>query len=394
MAPDPIQCSAPDCNHNFGTATGGALERLIDLHARTAHPPEAPPQANNVKAEKVRRPSITSQGTTEDWTYFKSRWEEYKAATKLAGEDLVYQLLETCEESLRKDLTRCYGTLVGETEANVLNFIKILAIRPENAMVNRVKLQNLHQERDEPMRSFVARLRGQAGACTFTKTKRCQCGQDVIVDFSEDMVRDSLVRGLEDEDIRLHLLGQANQDMTLEETLQLAEAQECGRRSASRLIQPAEPQATANATSNYNRRRNNAQVQQRNNTQPMQNPQPNQQRTNTQPNHNPQSYQQSNQRNNQSSNKNSSARCSHCGQQGHGNGRSYHTRMKNCAAFNHQCAKCSRLHHFESSCRASQLPAQQYPASAINQDAVFQEFNNAGFFDAASSDPLCATYDS
>lgn len=377
MAPDPVQCSAPDCTHSFGSATGQALTALIELHARTAHPPTAAPQPANVKAEKVRRPVIASQGTTEDWTYFRSRWEEYKAATKIAGTDIVYQLLETCEETLRKDLTRCYGTLVGETEENVLNFIRILAIRPENVMVARVKLQNLHQERDESVRSFVARLRGQAGVCNFSKTKRCQCAENVTLDFSEDMVRDALIRGLEDEEIRLHILGQANQDMTLEETLQLAEAQECGRRSAVRLLQPTDAQipTTANATSSY-RRRNNAQLQQHN-TQPTQNSQP---------------YRRNNQSGSQSPNATASPKCSHCGQQGHGNGRSYRARMKYCTAFNHRCTKCSKLHHFESSCNASQRTTQQNPVSAINQDAVFQEFNNAGFFDSSSSDQVCASY--
>ena len=111
---EPVLCSAPDCHHSFGSATGQALVALIELHGRTAHAPPTPAATEpaNTKAEKVRRPTITSQGNTEDWTYFHSRWQEYKAATKLTGTDIVHQLLETCEESLRKDLHRTYGTLV------------------------------------------------------------------------------------------------------------------------------------------------------------------------------------------------------------------------------------------------------------------------------------------
>ena len=265
--PEPVICSAPGCEHNFGSATGNALVSLIELHARTAHPPAPAAEHATVKAEKVRRPAITSQGTTEDWNYFCSRWREYKAATKLTGDNIVFQLLETCDENLRRDLTRTHGTLVGESENAVLGFIKTFAIRPENVMVARVKLQNLHQERDESVRSFCARLRGQAGVCAFTKNKRCQCNQEVFVDFSDDMVRDALIRGLEDDEIWLHILGQANHNMTLEETLQQAEAQECGKRSAGRLVQPSDLQTTVNATSSY-RKRNTIQPQRRNNTQP------------------------------------------------------------------------------------------------------------------------------
>ena len=126
MAPVPVRCSAPLCTYTFGTddMDGQALARLIDLHARTAHPPPAAADPVTTKAEKVRRPTISTQGNTEDWTYFHSRWQEYKAATKITGPDIIFQLLETCDETLRKDLTHTYGTLVGESEANVLTFIK------------------------------------------------------------------------------------------------------------------------------------------------------------------------------------------------------------------------------------------------------------------------------
>ena len=119
-----IVCSAPDCGYSFGAATGNALNTLIELHARTAHPPEVPPQpTSNMKAEKFKRPTISPQGTTEEFNYFKSRWHEYKSATKMEGRDIVFQLLESCEETLRKDLTRCYGSLIEETEENVLKCI-------------------------------------------------------------------------------------------------------------------------------------------------------------------------------------------------------------------------------------------------------------------------------
>ena len=47
------------------------------------------------------------------------------------------------------------------------------------------------------------------------------------------MIRDTLIRGLADEDIQLDILGQCNQNLTLEETLQMTEAKESGKRSAS-----------------------------------------------------------------------------------------------------------------------------------------------------------------
>ena len=189
----PIQCSAPGCDHTFpDTLSDGILGQLLELHARTAHPPTAAPQvtAPSTKAEKVRRPTITTSGTSEDWVYFCQRWDEYKVATKLTGTDILFQLLECCEESLRKDINRTYGTLTGQTEEDALKSIKVLAVRPENIMVARVQLQNIQQDRDEPVRSYCARLRGQASVCQFTKAKACTCTLNVTIDYSNEMVRD------------------------------------------------------------------------------------------------------------------------------------------------------------------------------------------------------------
>ncbi len=63
---------------------------------------------------------MTSAGTTEDWVYFKSRWSDYVRATRLTGQDKVIQLLECCDEQLRRDLTRnAGGTLADKTEDEV-----------------------------------------------------------------------------------------------------------------------------------------------------------------------------------------------------------------------------------------------------------------------------------
>ena len=70
-------------------------------------------------------------------------------------------------------------------------------------MVSRMQLQQMRQDRDEPVRAFSARLRGQAGVCSF----KIECTCKTQVDYSNIMIRDSLIRGLEDEEIRLDKRG-------------------------------------------------------------------------------------------------------------------------------------------------------------------------------------------
>ena len=122
-------------------------------------------------------------------------------------------MLECCDEQLRKDLTRSAGgSLTGKTADEVMAAIKKLAVRNENTMVARVTLHNMRQDRDEPVRSFCARLQGQAAVCKYIM--KC-LGCDIDVNYTEPIVRDALAKGLVEPDIQLHLLGDKNQNMSL-----------------------------------------------------------------------------------------------------------------------------------------------------------------------------------
>ena len=75
----------------------------------------------------------------------------------------------------------------------------------------------MHQDRDETVRSFGARLQGQANICKFIV--KCP-GCSVDVNYTEAIMRDVLSRGLADSDIQRDLLGDKKQGMTLEEVFQ------------------------------------------------------------------------------------------------------------------------------------------------------------------------------
>ena len=332
-------CSWSDCTYVTEDTDAPVAMQLLSLHDgthRRTHT-QAPDKST---AEKVKRPTIDQAGTSEEWAYFEQRWEDYKQATRLQGNEVIYQLLECCEENLRKDLTRTHGRLNTETEQNVLKFIKTLAVRPENVLVARVQLQCLRQDREETIRSFCARLRGQARVCNFTQQKQCSCSEKVDFDYSEIMVRDALIRGIADEDIRLEIVGQPKQDMTLDEVVQMAEARESGRRSAGQLLAGTSPTVSASAASSY--RRNNS-------SKPVVFKPP-------------------------VNKEGPSAHCRYCGQSGHSS--SFQVRQKKCPAFNHTCSKCNIRHHYESRCRRDDKTTSPSSSKAISQNDASSTFEN------------------
>ena len=80
-------------------------------------------------------------------------------------------------------------------------------------MVARAALHDMHQDIDEPVRSFCARLMGQANICNYS-VECPDCKKDVS--YTNHIVRDCVMRGLSDDDIRLDVLGNESQHKTLD----------------------------------------------------------------------------------------------------------------------------------------------------------------------------------
>ena len=131
-------------------------------------------------------------GTSEEWTYFLTRWEEYHEESKLTGTDVVPQLLECCDEDLQNDLTRTARcSLTTKTATEVFSAMRALAVCRENTMVARVALHNMTQDRDETIRAFGAEINGQAGISNHT-TKCTAINCRAEVDFTDTILCDVL----------------------------------------------------------------------------------------------------------------------------------------------------------------------------------------------------------
>ena len=112
----------------------------------------------------------------------------------------------------------------------LLESIRKLAVRTENTMVARVALHDMHQDRDEPVRSFCARLMGQANICKYS-VECPNCKKDVS--YTNHIVRDCVTRGLSDDDILPDVLGNKRQHKTLDSLISYIESKEAGKRSIS-----------------------------------------------------------------------------------------------------------------------------------------------------------------
>ena len=140
-----VQCEFEGCEKTFDNSNLETYLGLLQIHVAAVH------QQNQAasKAEKAKRPELASDVSDEDWSYFKSRWTQYKKATGLQGEDVITQLLECCSEPLRRDHHRTFsGATEAVTEDSILAQLKQIAVCQRNKSVNRVKPGTLKQDKN------------------------------------------------------------------------------------------------------------------------------------------------------------------------------------------------------------------------------------------------------
>ena len=331
MPQEAVPCPFPGCVFITPAGSDELVTQLLKIHFAGAHTPEpssssaadanAASSASIARIQKVSRPTVSLAGTSEEWSYFLTRWGDYKDATRVTGKEKIIQLLECCDEDLRKDLTRnAGGTLSNQTETQVLAAMELLAVRQENTMVARVALYEMRQDPEEGIRSYGARIRGQANVCKFLLA--CpHCNEEV--NYTGEILRDVLTRGITDNEIQLDLLGDSNQDMTLEETFKFIEAKEAGKRSASRLMQIQSINSTR--SSQYKQNKQDSRIQRSN--------------------------RHADNRTNDRDTRDNNPNCNYCGNQGHGKTSPGMTRKTSCPAYGKVCTSCQKFHHFASVCR-------------------------------------------
>jgi len=82
-----VTCPVPNCTYTTPDTDAVIVATLLTTHATTHNTGNAPRDIQAAKIERVKRPTITLAGTSEDWKYFLTRWKDYKTATKITGRD-------------------------------------------------------------------------------------------------------------------------------------------------------------------------------------------------------------------------------------------------------------------------------------------------------------------
>ena len=234
-----IKCPIADCtweSEDLDGAWAAVVNQQLQMHDKNVHSQTSTqvPQVPQVKSKlKLDPPRINVGASPEEWDSFKRQWAMYKQGTLLDATQIATALFYCCSNDLRQDIMRdIRSNIANLPENDLLAEIKRLAVKEENILVHRMKLGKMTQTPGTGIRTFLANLRGQAALCQFTSKCNVE-GCDHIFDFSNEIIKDNLIRGISDPEILSDLLGDTKSDRTLEEVVQFIAQKEQGKATRS-----------------------------------------------------------------------------------------------------------------------------------------------------------------
>ena len=63
-----------------------------------------------------------------------------------------------------------------------------------------------HQDHDEPFRTFATRVQSKTETCNFITISVCECEKKNVTSYIEEAIKDVMLAGIGDEDIRREVL--------------------------------------------------------------------------------------------------------------------------------------------------------------------------------------------
>ena len=202
-----VQCSVPSCTFETEDVSEALAIALLANHG-LAHQivPAAiaePTQTPSLRGPKLERPKVHVGVSIEEWNVFVRRWEVFRTGSGIDNASAPSQLFQCAGPDLGDRLLKAKPHAALGTLPDLLASMRSLAVIPVATCVLRTELLHIRQERDETFRAFTARVRGKAETCDYNTS--CECGKNV--DYTDHIIRDVLLNGIYDAEIRREILG-------------------------------------------------------------------------------------------------------------------------------------------------------------------------------------------
>ena len=227
-----LKCGVPNCPFQTDEVADAVAVALLNNHnlmhtlatTQDATAPACP------TGPKLDRPRIDMGVDSETWNAFERRWDNFRRGSGINDTSASLQLFQCAADSLGDALLKAEPDITSRPIAEVMVAMKSLAIIPVSRGVKRAELADMNQSPDEVFRAFAARVRGKAETCTFNIVFTCSCNKVNLVDYTDESIRDVLLKGIADLDIRREAWGvEGTQLPTVNDVVGFVEGREMAR---------------------------------------------------------------------------------------------------------------------------------------------------------------------
>ena len=207
---------------------------MFNSHLLSHQPQQqARPAIAKQKIPPIARPEIKQDVSDEEWNSFVQEWNQFKCCTDIPQGSEADHLFQCCERGLGRLVIRENSEIIAEGEESLLAAIKSMAVIKVATGVRRAALLATKQDHGESFREFYANVKAAASTCSFTvKCPHACCNDRPHVDYTSMVVKDVLISGVADTDIRKEVLGWSELDTkTDKEVVAFVEEKEVAKKA-------------------------------------------------------------------------------------------------------------------------------------------------------------------
>ena len=220
-----VKC--PLCSYQTDDVEAQVVTVLLNIHAISHSQVPTPSQQPQPRLE---RPRIDVGVEEEVWNNFMRRWDAFRVGSGINASTAPMQLFQCATETLGDLVLKSDPNIHNKDIETVISVMRSFAVIPVATGVRRAELMQLRQAPDEIFRSFAAKVTGKAETCAFHTSTKCACGAEVTADYTTETVKDVLLAGIADLDIRREALSLKEiHKMSINDVISFVEGREMAR---------------------------------------------------------------------------------------------------------------------------------------------------------------------
>ena len=244
-----INCQYTGCQYVAQHNSEAVAIAMLTSH-NSIHSGAAPRAATKQKVPRIDRPELKQDVSDEDWQTFEAEWRRFKRCTEMSDNEVADQLFQCCEKSLARLILKENPEIIESGEDALMDAMQKMAVLHVATTVRRTNLMSLRQEHGQTFREFFANVRAAAATCDYKiKCPQVCCNDKNPVDYTAMVVKDILISGIEDSDIRKDVLAIPELDSKSDKDIvKFVEEKEIARNALQTTLD-------ASALSSYNKER-------------------------------------------------------------------------------------------------------------------------------------------